>query len=409
MTVDLYDRASWRGGAPHSTFAELRRTDPVHWQEIPGQAGYWAVLRHADVIAVSRQPKVYSAEQGGILLEDMDPTALQQLRSMLLAMDPPRHQHHRKPLTVPFGKPQIATLETRVRDICRDILAGIAEGPDGAVVDLVHDVASSLPTRVLGEVLGLPEEDWDHLHHLAALSARTIGESADHEGIAAVSELAVYAIGHAARRRSAVESGEPPPDDVTSLMLASEINGTAMDDLEFALQFVQLFIAGNDTTVGMLANGLDVLLEHPDQLALLRAEPELIGGAVEEIVRYAGPLHYFRRTAMVDTELGGQQIRSGDKVCLYYTSANRDEAVFENPDVFDVRRAPTKHVAFGFGEHFCLGIHLARLEGRIFFEELLGTFARIERAGEPTKIWSNFNNGLDHLPVRLRREDHRAP
>lgn len=395
MALDLYDRESWRGGAPHAAFAELRRTDPVHWQDMPDQPGYWAVLRHADVIAVSRQPKIYSAERGGILLEDMDPTALAQLRSMLLAMDPPRHQHHRKPLTVPFGKPQIATLEKRVRDICRDILATV---PDGAEVDLVDDVASSLPTRVLGEVLGLPEEDWDHLHHLAALSARTIGEAADHDGIAAVSELAVYAIGHAARRRA-----EPPRDDVTSLMLASEIGGRAMDDVEFALQFVQLFIAGNDTTVGMLANGLDALLDHPDQLAALRADPELIGGAVEEIVRYAGPLHYFRRTALVDTELGGKQIRAGDKVCLYYVSANRDEDVFEHPDVFDVRRAPTKHVAFGFGEHFCLGIHLARLEGRIFFEELLDTFASIERSGEPTKIWSNFNNGLDHLPVRLTR------
>lgn len=394
VALNLYDRESWRGGAPHAAFAELRRTDPVHWQEIPGQAGYWAVLRHADVISVSRQPKIFSAERGGILLEDMAPDALAQLRSMLLAMDPPRHQHHRRPLTVPFGKQQIATLEKRVRDICRDILATVPDGP----VDLVHDVASSLPTRVLGEVLGLPESDWDHLHSLAALSARTIGESADHEGVAAVSELAVYAIHHAARRRT-----EPPRDDVTSLMLASEIDGKVMDDVEFALQFVQLFIAGNDTTVGMLANGLDALLEHPEQMAALRQDPDLIAGAVEEIVRYAGPLHYFRRTALIDTELGGKQISAGDKVCLYYVSANRDESVFENPEVFDVRRASNKHVAFGFGEHFCLGIHLARLEGRIFFEELLDTFAVIERAGDPVKIESNFNNGLDLLPVSLRR------
>lgn len=395
MTIDLYDRESWRGGAPHAAFAELRRTDPVHWQDIPGQAGYWAVLRHADVVSASRQPAVFSAEKGGILLEDLDPEPLAQLRSMLLAMDPPKHQRHRRPLTVPFGKPQIATLEKRVRDICRDILAGV---PDGAPVDLVHDVASPLPTRVLGEVLGLPENDWDHLHEKAALSARTIGESADHEGLAAVAALAVYAMEHAARRRL-----EPPRDDVTSLMLASEIDGKVMDDLEFALQFVQLFIAGNDTTVGMLANGLDVLLDHPDQLAAVRAEPELVAGAVEEIVRYAGPLHYFRRTALVDTELGGKQIRAGDKVGLYYVSANRDEAVFPDPDRFDVRRTNNKHVAFGFGEHFCLGIHLARLEGRVFFEELLATFSRIERAGEPVKIHSNFNNGLDLLPVTLHR------
>lgn len=395
MTIDLYDKESWRGGAPHAAFAELRRTDPVHWQDIPGQAGYWAVLRHADVVAASRNPAVFSAEKGGILLEDMEPGALDQLRQMLLAMDPPRHQRHRRPLTVPFGKPAIGSLEKRIRDICRDVLA---EVPDGAPVDLVHDVASSLPTRVLGEVLGLPEEDWDDLHAKAALSARTIGESADHEGLTAVAELAMYAVQHAARRRS-----EPPRDDVTSLMLASEVNGAPMDDLEFALQFVQLFIAGNDTTVGMLANGLDVLLDHPDQLAALRAEPDLVPGAVEEIVRYAGPLHYFRRTALVDTELGGKQIAAGDKVCLYYVSANRDEAVFDDPQRFDVRREPNKHVAFGFGEHYCLGVHLARLEGRIFFSELLATFPRIERAGEPVKILSNFNNGLDRLPVVLGR------
>jgi len=400
MTADLYARESWRGGAPHAAFAELRRTDPVHWQDIPGQAGYWAVLRHADVIAASRQPAIFSAEAGGILLEDAAEEMLTQLRSMLLAMDPPRHQRHRRPLTVPFGKPQIATLEKRVRDICRDILAGI---PDGEPVDLIHDVASPLPTRVLGEVLGLPEEDWDHLHQKAALAARTIGEAPDHEGIAAVGALAVYAMEHAARRRSAAENGEPPRDDVTSLMLASEINGRGMDDLEFALQFVQLFIAGNDTTVGMLGNGLDVLLDHPDQLASLRSEPDLMAGAVEEILRYAGPLHYFRRTALVDTELGGKQIKAGDKVGLYYVSANRDETVFENPDTFDVRRESNKHVAFGFGEHFCLGIHLARLEGRVFLSELLGTFATIERAGDPVKVDSSFNNGLDLLPVRLTR------
>jgi cytochrome P450 len=318
---------------------------------------------------------------------------------MLLAMDPPRHQRHRRPLTVPFGKPQIASLEKRVRDICRDILAEVIERfGDGEPVDLIHDVAGPLPTRVLGEVLGLPEEDWGHLHEKAALSARTIGEAPDHEGIAAVGALAVYAMEHAARRRL-----EPPRDDVTSLMLASEINGQTMDDLEFALQFVQLFIAGNDTTVGMLGNGLDVLLDHPDQLAALRAEPDLMGGAVEEILRYAGPLHYFRRTALVDTELGGKQIRAGDKVGLYYVSANRDETVFEDPDTFDIRREHNKHVAFGFGEHFCLGIHLARLEGRVFFSELLATFGSIERAGDPVKVDSNFNNGLDLLPVRLIR------
>jgi cytochrome P450 len=178
-----------------------------------------------------------------------------------------------------------------------------------------------------------------------------------------------------------------------------------MTDIDFGSFFVQLVTAGNDTTKTMLSSGLRALLDHPDQLAALRADPTLIGGAVEEILRYENPLHYFRRTATADTELRGTKIAAGDKVVMFYTSANRDEEVFDDPQTFDIGRSPNPHLSFGIAEHFCLGVHLARLEGRVFFEELLATFPTIELTGEPVRVRSNLNNALKSLPVRLSQEN----
>jgi len=188
-----------------------------------------------------------------------------------------------------------------------------------------------------------------------------------------------------------------------TLMLATEVGGQPMDDMGIGSFFVQLIVAGNDTSRTMLSSGLLALLQHPDQLAELRADRSLIPGAVEEMLRWANPLHYFRRTASEDTELSGQAIAAGDKVAMIYTSANRDETVFADPQAFDIHRSPNPHLSFGIAEHFCLGVHLARLEGRVFFEELLDTFASIELVGEPRRQRSNLNNALKALPVRLER------
>lgn len=394
--TDLYDRARYADGAPHDLFARLRRTAPVHWQEIPGQAGFWTLLRHADVAWASRHPELLSSELGGITVEDMDADALEGMRQMLLGMDPPRHRVMRKPLVPEFSKKVIVGLEPLVRDLCRTVLG---EVDHGAEVDVVQ-IAAQLPTRIVGGMLGLPRADWDHLHHLAAAAARSVSGDEQDANTDAVAELALYAVQHAVARRTL--AGDPPAD-LTSLILHGSFGGKQLDDLEFALLFVQLFVAANDTTVGMLAGGVHELLEHPDQLADLRADRELLGSAVEEVLRYANPLHYFRRTAVVDLEIGGQQISAGDKVALHYTSANRDESVFADPQRFDIRRTPNPHISFGLGEHYCLGVHLARLEGQVFLDELLGTFPVIERAGAPRRTASNFNNGLDALPVRVRR------
>ena len=396
--VDLADPDTFADGVPHEALAELRRTDPVHWQPMDGQPGFWAVLRHADVVQVARHPEIFSSYAGGITVEDVDEPTLHRVRTMLLAMDPPRHGIHRAPVSVHFRPRMIAELQDRVRAVCRDIMAEVR---DRGEVEFVGEVAAQLPNRVIGELFGLPRQDWEYLRKLAeritASQDPDLGAPDGAEQPGGI-EMAAYGIELAAsRRRRGADSG----DDLTGAILAAQFSGQPMADADFGGFFVQLVTAGNDTTRGLLSSGLLTLLRHPDQLAELRADPTLLPGAVEEILRYDNPLHYFRRTAVVDTELSGTRIRAGDKVAMYYTSANRDEDVFDDPQRFDIHRSRNPHLSFGMGVHFCLGAHLARLEGRLFFAELLGTFDRIDLAGEPVRIRSNLNNSLKALPVRL--------
>jgi cytochrome P450 len=423
-TVDIFDPDTYADGPPHEAFAELRQTDPVHWQPMSdppasdarrGRSelsvaegdtigrqsrmsdgpGCWAVLRHADVSYVAKHPVVFSASLGGVVVEDLDPEQLSMMRMMLLAMDPPGHAQYRRPLVPHFGRQAIAGLEERVRSICGEVLTGARDRGD---LEFVHDVCAKVPSQVIGELFGIPREDWGRVQHWAELSTSTQdaeitgGEDASSGSM----EMAMYAIEFAGRRRAS-----EPIDDLTSLILGTSFGEEPMTDVDFGSFFVQLVTAGNDTTKTMLSSGLHALVTHPEQLADVRADPSLIPGAVEEILRWANPLHYFRRTAAEDVELSGTKISAGDKVAMLYTSANRDEEVFADPQRFDIRREPNPHLSFGIAEHFCLGAHLARLEGRVFFEELLTTFPSVELVGEPVRVRSNLNNGFKRLPVRL--------
>jgi cytochrome P450 len=395
MALDLYDPDTYIGAPPHEVLAELRRTQPVYFQEMTGEPGYWAVLKHADVVHVAREPQLFSASEGGVMLENLGPAALDMMRNMLLAMDPPRHVEYRRPIAPRFKARVIARMEDQIRGICGEIMAEAAEKGD---VEFVHDVTSALPSRVIGQLMGLPADDLPFIHRLAEMN--TSGQDADYAADVAPGaiDMAMYAIQFAAVRRQ-----EAPREDLTTLLLETDFNGSYMTDIDFGAFFVQLVTAGNDTTKTMLSSGLRALLDHPDQLAELRADPSLVPGAVEEILRYENPLHYFRRTATADTQLRDTKISAGDKVVMIYTSANRDEEVFDDPQRFDIHRSPNPHLSFGIAEHFCLGVHLARLEGRVFFEELLATFPTIELTGEPVRVRSNLNNGLKVLPVKLGR------
>jgi cytochrome P450 len=393
--LDLYDPDSYVGAPPHAVLAELRRSQPVYFQEMSGEPGYWAVLKHADVVHVAREPNLFSASEGGVMLENLEPAQLDMMRNMLLAMDPPRHVDYRRPIAPRFKARVIAGMEEQIRAICREIMVTAAAKGD---VEFVHDVTSALPSRVIGQLMGLPADDLPFIHRLAEMN--TSGQDADYAADVSQGtiDMAMYAIQFAAVRRQ-----EAPREDLTTLLLETDFNGQYMTDIDFGSFFVQLVTAGNDTTKTMLSSGLRALLDHPDQLADLRADRSLVPGAVEEILRYENPLHYFRRTATAATKLRDVEIAAGDKVVMFYTSANRDEDVFDEPQRFDIRRSPNPHLSFGIAEHFCLGVHLARLEGRVFFEELIATFPTIEVTGEPVRIRSNLNNALKSLPVKLAR------
>jgi cytochrome P450 len=334
-----------------------------------------------------------------VVLEDLTPERLEGMRHMMLAMDPPHHMNYRRPLAPHFVPNIIGRMEEQIRAITREILDEAAERGE---VDFVNDVAGPLPPRVIAQVMGLPREDTGKLQRWAELSVSSqdpdiVGDS--YGGGDAGMEMAAYAIALAGERRPL-----PRTDDLFSLLLDTQFeDGRTMDDFELGSFFVQLVTAGNDTTKTMMSTGTYELLRHPDQLQALRDDPSLLQGAVEEMLRYCNPLHYFRRTATQDTELGGKQIKAGDKVAMIYTSANRDAEVFEDPQRFDIRRSPNPHLTFGIGGHFCLGVHLARMEAKIFFEELLATFSSIEPLGDPVRVRSNLNNAYKRMPLRLTR------
>jgi cytochrome P450 len=399
--IDLYDPSGYVAAAPHEVFARLRREQPVFRQEMPDGTHYWALLKHADVVHVSKRPELFSAERGGVVLEDQPPEQLEQTKNMLLMMDPPKHSELRKKVYPHFRPRQIADLEPRIREICRELCA---IGAEKGEVEFVHDLAALVPSQVFGELMGIPQEDRAQINRWAEMMTGGQDPDLNPDGYTNPSgnegsvEMAMYGMRYAEARRG--YDGEPR--DLGDLLLATEIDGRPMDDMEFAYFFVQVVTAGNDTTRTMISSGLLELVQHPDQLALLREDRSLAGSAVEEVLRYAPPLHYFRRTLSADTEVRGQPIRAGEKIAMIYTSTNRDEDVFASPDTFDIRRHPNPHLAFGIGEHFCAGAHVARLELEMAFKYLLPRIESIEVSGPIERLRSSLVGGVKHLPIRYK-------
>ncbi len=400
--IDLYDPKRYEAAAPYAVFARLRREQPVFRQEMPDGSFYWALMKHADIVAVSKRPELFSAEKGGVVLEDQPPEQLEQTKNMLLMMDPPRHSELRKNAYPHFRPKQIGELEARIRVICGELLdAGTEQGE----LEFVHDLAALVPSEVFGELMGIPSEDRAQINRWAEIMTGATDPDVNPDATDSYSsganegsvEMAMYGMRFAESRRG--WDGEPR--DLGDLLLATEVEGQEMDDLQFAYFFVQLVTAGNDTTRTMISSGLLELLRHPDQLEMLRADPSLAASTVEEVLRHSPPLHYFRRTLTSDTEIRGVPMAAGEKLAMMYSSANRDEDVFDDPDTFDITRSPNPHLAFGIGEHFCLGVHLARLEGKVFLEEMIRRWPKVELAGEPRRQRSNLNNALKALPIRV--------
>jgi len=396
--IDIYDPDLYREGVPHERFRHLRRHDPVHWQPLPASAGgggYWLLTRHEDVMAASADPATFSAARGGILVEEQSPEQLAAQRTQLLSMDPPSHTQMRRHVLARFTPGLVAELEPWLRARCAEILDAAAERRE---CDFVREVASELPLQAICEILGVPEEDRGTI---VAWGDRIIGrddpELADTAADEAAAQLGAYGYALAQRRRRRGGGGR----DLVSLLLEAEHEGHRVGEVEFAALFVQIAVAGNETTRSLLSGGLLALLEHREAWGALARNPAGIPDAVEEMLRWVTPVHYFRRTATRDVELRGVKIREGEKVALLYASANRDEEVFEDPDRFDVRRDPNPHLAFGWGQHFCLGARLARLEARVFWEEFFRRVRGAELTGPPRRLRSNLNNSWKQIPLRL--------
>jgi len=395
--VDLADAGRFVSGVPHEMFDVLRRDAPVWFH--PGTdevAGFWCIVKHADLVELSHDYPHFSSAQGGITLHDASEEDLEMQRQMMLMMDPPQHTKLRLLVNKGFTPRMITRLEDHVRDVARTIVDGV--GPNGEC-DFVVDVAAELPLQVIAEMMGVPGEDrekiFDWSNRLIGSEDPEYNVSAE-EAIGAATEMFLYSAELAAHKR------EHPADDIISTLLQAEVDGNTLSDTEFNLFFQLLAVAGNETTRNLISHGMLALIEHPEEREKLMADRSLLPGAIDEMLRYASPVMYMRRTATSEFELRGQTIRAGDKVALWYIAANRDEDVFADPHRFDITRPNRELVAFGGGgPHFCLGHNLARLEIRIMFEELLDRLPDIELAGPPQRLRSNFINGIKHLPVRF--------
>jgi cytochrome P450 len=392
---------------PHETFALLRREAPVWWYDWPLGRGYWCVTKHADVVAVSRDTKTFTSEQGANL-EDLDEEQ-RVARQSMLETDPPRHTRLRGLVGPPFTPRAIKAYELVLRELTAAVL-------DRALplreFDFIEEVAKQLPIRVLARLLGAADDDTDHLIDWGdRMIGNTDPELADvlHDSpeseqyrmlpfrSPAALELFDYAHRIAAERRRA------PAEDLVSKLVQAEIDGERLSEHEFDTMFLLLVVAGNETTRQAIAHGMLALAEHRDQWRRLTDDRELLWTAgADEILRWSSPVLHFRRTATRDVELGGQAIRAGDKVVVWYVSANFDEEVFPDPLRFDVGRRPNPHVTFGGGgPHYCLGAHLARLEVQVMFDALLPRLADIELTGQAERMRTNFTNALKRMPVRV--------
>ncbi len=402
--VDLTDHTRFAERVPHEMFEVLRREDPVHWQEEVDGRGFWAITRHADITAVAKDWRTFSSERGGTSLEDLGPEELEARKSML-DMDPPPHNKLRAIVNKDFTPRAVSIFSDRIRELFDGVLDDALEKGE---VEFVADVAAELPMRVFAEMLGAPEAD----HKLLVdIGDRMLGQddpeyAIDPEVAAAnrhlpfsnPAALEMFEYG----RKLAEERRASPRDDIVTKLVEAEIDGRQLSQHEFDVYFLLLAVAGNETTRHSISQGVLALIEHPDQLQRLRDDPDLLEPAADEILRWATPVHHFRRTATGDVELEGKQIREDDKLATWYISGNYDEAVFERPYDFDVGRDPNPQMTFGpGGPHFCTGAHLARLEIQIVFTEMVKRVASFELTGTPERLESNFFNGIKRMPLRL--------
>ncbi len=399
-------------GRAHEAFKLIQVLPGLHWTPPTDTGkGFWSLTRYADVLVCSRHPEIFSSERGIASFEPHDPAEVTGPGTgngkMLITMDPPRHVKLRRLINKGFTPRAVAAWEPEIRKITVELLDEFKAKGGG---DFVLDVASKIPLAVICSMLGLKPEDRPLMFKLTnkVLGAgdpeyqedvpeeqRGTNEAARTTGNMGTMQMFGF-FAQVLQERKANRR-----DDLISILVDSEIEGDKLSDEDILWFSFLLILAGNETTRNAMSGGLITLLEHPDALAKLRADRSLVPSAVEEILRWVSPVTHMARVALEDTEINGQPIKKDERVIMWYPAVNRDPAVFENADVFDIERSPNDHLAFGIGEHFCLGAGFARLEMTILFEEMLSRFGTIEPSGPAERLRSNFLAGIKHLPVAV--------
>lgn len=405
--ADLADPQTFERGMPHESFAWLREHDPVHWQEPyeyqalaeseVRQTGFWVVTRYADVQHISRDQVTFSSERGGSTVLDLPQDALERMRLWMINQDSPHHTRLRKLVNAGFTPNMIKRMQAHIRDLADEVIDRVA--PKGEC-DFVTEIASELPLLVIAELVGCPVEDRAKLF---AWSNALIGfedpDMGDPQGPGdTMEEMFLYADALAKKRR------DDPRDDLASALVHAEVDGEKLDALGFNMFFILLILAGNETTRNALSGGMQAFSAHPDQQRRLVADSSLLPSATEEILRFVSPVIYMRRTLTREARVGERTLPENAKLMMCYPAANRDPAVFDQPDRFDVGRDPNPQLAFGYGPHYCLGANLARAEIRVMFERLFRRLPDIEVCGPARRLRSTTVSSIKSLPVRFTPE-----
>jgi cytochrome P450 len=418
--ANIVDHDTYMAGFPHATFERLRKNDPVSWWDEPDGSGFWAVTRYHDLLAVSRDTKTFSSAQG-ITLEEMEPADFEARRNMM-EYDSPEHTRYRRLVSKPFSRREVMAYENGIRLLARAVVDETLPLNASTELDFTEAIAKQLPMRMLGRLLGVPDEDGPWLVERGdALLGNFDPDMTEHPvGLVDTEEFSAMPFRSPAgidlyryAEQQAIKRREHPTDDVITDLLAPTIDGEQLSERDFKNFFVLLVGAGNDTTRYTMAHGMQALAEHPHQMqrltdAIGNGDTDTVSRAVEEILRWGTVTMHFRRTATCDTELNGRRIKAGDKVVIWFASANYDDEVFDDPYAFNIDRTPNDHVAFGLkSPHLCLGSHLARLEIRVLLEELLPRIQSAQMAGPVDRLRSNFIRGIKHLPMAfITHEQH---
>jgi cytochrome P450 len=395
MKIDLLDPRTFAAGQPHDQFAWLREHQPIHWHEEPGGSGFWAVTRYDDVWTVDRDFQNFSSEPT-IMIPDAGPEQSGAFGpyKMMLMMDPPDHTAFRKLIRSEFTLPAARLREDRIQALARQIVDDVIERGE---CDFVSEVAGEMPSFVIAELMGLPLSDGRELYKLTEV-IHTAPEALP-PGAAGQAVMKMFEYGS----KVIAEKRARPGDDLASKLLACEVDGKKLDDMEFLLFFLLLVDAGGDTTRNLLSGGLLALMENLDQFAWLKADlPNRLPSAREELLRWTSPVIYMRRTAKHDVTLNGADIKDGQKVVMYFGAANRDPAKFDRPETLDLARPDNAHIAFGTGPHGCLGQHIARIEIDAMLMEVLTRMDGFELPAPPEWLASNFISGPKTMPVTFQ-------